>query len=301
MARALATSLKPGRLTVVVNIGDDDDVYGLRVCADLDTVVYTLAGLEGADGWGIAGDTFNAMDQMDRLGVDTSFRLGDRDLALCALRTSRLRRGEPLSSITQDLAVRLGVSHRILPVSDDQLRTRLLTTDDEWLDFQEYFVVRRHADEIAEVQFDGADTARPAPGVVDAIDHADIVVLAPSNPVLSMWPLLSVAEVRAAVQRHQRVSAVSPLFGGKTVKGPAAELLESAGLGSGNAAVVAAYPALLTHLVVDERDTDDVGSLASSTLDVDAMPTLLTDPIAAAAFAEQYLNYVLVSPPRSAS
>ncbi len=285
MARALAGILDPGNLTAVVNVGDDDDIYGVRVCADLDTVTYTLAGIQGPEGWGIADDTFTVMDHLAGLGGDTAFRLGDRDLALCLRRTEGLGRGEPLSAVTGGITRSLGVAMTVLPSTDDAVRTRLRTAGGEWLAFQDYFVRRSHADTVTEVHFEGADTASPAPGVVEAIDAADVVVIAPSNPVLSVWPILAVPAVAAAVRRHRRVVAVSPLFGGAALKGPAAAVLESLGLGAGNAAVLEAYAGLVTDLVVDEQDAADVARLTGSGVRIHAAPTRIADPADGRRFA----------------
>jgi LPPG:FO 2-phospho-L-lactate transferase len=257
-ARGFAAILDPDDLTVVVNVGDDDRIHGVHVSADLDTVVYTLAGMEGPHGWGIAGDTFDTMDRLAAFGVDTSFRIGDRDLATCLARTIALDGGTPLSEVTASISATLGVAPRVVPVTDDPVRTRLLTTGGEWLAFQEYFVGRGQRDEVAEVRYDGAENARPAPGVAAAIADADLVVIAPSNPPLSIWPMLAVPGVREAVEAARRVVAISPLFGGRALKGPADRVMASLGLASGTAGVLAAYGGLLDDLVVDSGDAADV-------------------------------------------
>jgi LPPG:FO 2-phospho-L-lactate transferase len=288
MARGLARVLDPGDLTIVVNVGDDDMIHGVHVSADLDTVVYTLAGIEGPHGWGIAGDTFSAMDRLSGLGEDTTFRLGDRDLATCMARTAALARGEPLSSITARIRNALGVSHPVLPATDDRLRTRLLTVDGEWLAFQDYFVVRGHRDEIAKVEYEGSVASAPAPGVLAAITEADAVVIAPSNPPLSIHPILAVPGVRDAVARAPRVVAVSPLFGGRALKGPADRIMASLGLPPGTAGMLATYEGLIDTLIIDEGDAADV-SLAR---DVAIAPTdtRIADPVAAARFATWMLD-----------
>jgi LPPG:FO 2-phospho-L-lactate transferase len=285
MARGLAAVLPPDDLTVVVNVGDDDRIHGVHVAADLDTVLYTLAGIEGPHGWGIAGDTFEAMEALDRLGHDTTFRLGDRDLATCLTRTMALDAGTPLGAATADIARALGVEHTVLPVTDGPVRTRIRTTDGEWLDFQEYFVIRRHRDEVAEVDYEGADAAKPAPGVIAAIEGAEQVIIAPSNPPLSIWPILAVPGVRGAVAAASRVIAVSPLFGGKALKGPADRVMASLGLPPGNEGVAAAYEGLLTDLVIDRSDAAD----EIEGVKVHAMDTRIADPDAATAFAARVL------------
>lgn len=284
MARGLAAVLEPADLTVVVNVGDDDRIYGVHVAADLDTVTYTLAGVEGPHGWGVAGDTFVVMDAMAELGEDTSFRLGDTDLATCLLRTRLLDAGEPLSSITARICDSLAVRPRVVPASDDPVRTKLLTTDGEWLDFQDYFVIRGHADEITSLRYGGAAEAAAAPGVLEAIGEADAVIVAPSNPPLSIRPILAIPGIEQAVRAAPRVIAVSPLFGGKALKGPADRVMASLGLPAGNAGVLAAYEGLLTDLVVDIDDQADVAALRGAVA-VHATDTRIAGPEAAAWFA----------------
>ena len=283
MARALSEAVAPDRLTVVVNVGDDDYMYGAHVAADLDTVTYTLAGIQGPQGWGIADDTFHVMDEMAARGIDTSFRLGDSDLATCLYRTDRLRTGIPLSAITTEISSSLGVQARILPASDDRIRTRIQISNGEWLEFQEYFVKRRHSDEVVGLHYAKAATARPAPGVIAAIEDADLVVIAPSNPPLSIWPILEIPGVRAAIETAGNVVAVSPLFGGKALKGPAAKVLASLGLPAGTAGILAAYEGLLTTLVVDVSDIADV-ALSTGATQIIAADTRMTSVEAGRAF-----------------
>ena len=272
MARALSEAVAPDRLTVVVNVGDDDYMYGAHVAADLDTVTYTLAGIEGPQGWGLADDTFFVMDELAARGIDTSFRLGDRDLATCLHRTNSLRAAVPLSQVTTEIATSLGVGPRILPASDDSIRTFVQIADGTWLDFQEYFVTRGHADDVIGLEYRGAATAKPAPGILDAIAAADLVVIAPSNPPLSIWPILEIPGIEAAVRSAPRVVAVSPLFGGKALKGPADRVLASLGLPGGTAGILTAYDGLLSALVVDSSDAGDE-SLSTSRMRVMAADT----------------------------
>ncbi len=257
MARALSSAVAPDRLTVVVNVGDDDYMYGAYVAADLDTVTYTLAGIGGPHGWGIAGDTFHVMDEMSRRGTDTSFRLGDRDLATCLQRSEALRTGTTLSVTTARIAASLGVEQQVLPASDDAVRTEVQIGTGEWLPFQEYFVLRRHEDDVAAVRYRGIEGAAPAPGVLAAITAADLVVIAPSNPPLSIWPILDIAGIRDAVAAARSVVGVSPLFAGKALKGPADRVMASLGLPPGTAGVLEAYAGLLSTCVVDESDSAD--------------------------------------------
>jgi LPPG:FO 2-phospho-L-lactate transferase len=286
-ARGFAAVLGPSELTVVGNVGDDDRMHGVVVCADLDTIVYTLAGVEGPEGWGRAGDTFTVMDALQALGVDTTFRIGDGDLATCLMRTAGLAAGEPLSSITASIAHALGVEHPVIPASDDPVKTRLRAAAGGWMAFQEYFVIRRHEDEIAEVVFQGAESAAAAPGVVEAIEGADVVVIAPSNPVLSIWPILAVPDVGVAMAAARRVVAISPLFGGKALKGPADRIMASLGLRPGTAGIIEAYRGIITDLVVDLGDADDAGLVED--VRVHVLDTRIADPERAARFSHEVL------------
>ena len=284
MARALARVVAPERLTVIVNVADDDFIYGVHVAADLDTVVYTLAGIEGPHGWGIEGDSFRVVGELAKRGDDTTFRLGDRDLATCLFRTSRLRSGTPLSTVTAELAAGFGVEVRVLPVTDNSLRTRVQLADGSWISFQDYFVRRGHRDEVAALDYQGAGSSRAAPGVVSAIEEADLVVIAPSNPPLSIWPILAVPDLRPAVQAAARVVAISPFFGGKTLKGPAAEIMASLGIGGGTRGVLTAYEGLLSALIVDEDDAADE-KLSTGSTRILSTPTRIADPEAGRNFA----------------
>ena len=284
MARALSSVVASERLTVIVNVGDDDFIYGTYVAADLDTVTYTLAGIEGPQGWGIAGDTTKVLDEMADRGIDTSFRLGDRDLATCLYRTDRLRAGQPLSTITAELADSLGIRVCILPATDDPVRTTVELEGGSRISFQDYFVRRRHRDTVTALEYDGAAAGRPAPGVIAAIDRADLVVIAPSNPPLSIWPILAVPGIRPAVERASRVVAVSPLFGGRALKGPAGDVMASLGLPPGTPGVLAAYEGLLTTLVVDHGDAADE-AISTETTKIVAADTRIAGREAGAAFA----------------
>lgn len=286
-ARGFAAVLSPEDFTVVGNVGDDDRMYGVHVSPDLDTIVYTLAGIEGSEGWGRADDTFEVMSGLERINVDTTFRLGDQDLAVCLARTRALDGGEPLWLITARVSGLLGVPHQVLPATDDRLRTRIRATTGEWMSFQEYFVLRSQRDEVAEVVFDGADNAHPSPHVLDAIGDADLVVIAPSNPILSIWPILAVGEIAEAVGAARRVIAVSPLFGGKALKGPADRVMASLGLQPGTAGILEAYRGLLSDLVVDVGDADDAGM--AEDVRIHALDTRIADPESAARFAREVL------------
>lgn len=284
-ARALTAVIPATHLTVIGNVGDDEVRYGVHISADLDTITYTLAGIEGPHGWGIAGDTFTVMDQLASLGEDTTFRLGDRDLANCLLRTIRLAGGEPLSATVAEAATNLGVAVPLLPATDDPLRTEVLTITGERLAFQEYFVIRANRDEVAALSFVGADEAAPAPGVLRAIEGADLVVIAPSNPPLSIWPILAVPQIAEAVGDHDRVAAISPLFGGAPLKGPADRVLASLGHPPGNAGVAAAYDGYLADFVIDVGDVADAEALSETGLTVHTLDTRMGEPDAGERFA----------------
>jgi LPPG:FO 2-phospho-L-lactate transferase len=285
LARGFA-ALPGVELTVVVNVGDDALNHGLHISPDIDTVVYTLAGIEGPHGWGRAGDTFALNEELARFGVDNTFQLGDRDLALKLYRTDRIRLGEALSVVTRVIARSFGLEAEVLPVTDDPLRTSV-RIEDGWVSFQEYFVGRGHRDEVLELRFEGSDEARPAPGVVESIDTSDRVVIGPSNPPLSIWPVLAVEAVRDAVKRHPNVAAVSPLIGGRTVKGPADRVMASLGLPPGNAGVAVAYEGLIDRLVIDTTDGDDAASIPG--IEVTVTNTLIADTEAASRLAAELL------------
>ncbi len=291
MARALRSVLDPGRLTIVVNIGDDTERYGVRVSPDPDTVLYTLAGVQGPAGWGRRDDTTGVMEQLEAFGIDTSFTLGDADLAMCLTRTMRLAAGVPLSTITMDLARSLGVSDvEILPATDDLLRTFIQIRDGRWLEFQEYFVDRGHADEVQAVAYHGSVEAVPAPGVIEAIASADTLVLAPSNPPLSIWPILAVEGVTDAVREHDNTVAVSPLFGGAPLKGPADAVMRGIGLSPGTRGILEAYAGYITQLFIDEQDRADISLGPEFDVTVIAADTRLGGADRGAGFAIRLLE-----------
>lgn len=279
--------------SVIVNVGDDETRYGLSVSPDLDTVLYTLAGVEGEAGWGRAGDTMVLMERLSELGVDTGFRVGDADAALNLYRTMLLREGRPLHEVTAGLAERMGVRSRLLPATNDRLATEIATDSGERLSFQEYFVERGHRDRVAALRFRGAERARAAPGVTEAIGSARLVVIGPSNPPLSIWPILAVGDISRALAGAERVAAVSPLFGGRALKGPAHRVMASLGLPEGNRGVAAAYRDFLTDLVIDSGDAADAPALSDEGVRVRAADTRIAEPEAAAAFARWLLDALL--------
>lgn len=251
---ALARAAGPEQVTAIGNVGDDLEMWGLHISPDLDTIMYTLAGLLDEErGWGVRGDTYQAMAVAEQAGRETWFTLGDQDAGVHILRTRLLKKAEPLSTVTQKLAEGLGVAVRLLPATDDRLRTKIQTPEGE-LHFQEWFVRRRHANRVDGVRFEDADESRPAPGVVEAIAAADVVVIAPSNPFVSIRPILAVPGIEEAL-REKRVAAISPLVGGKALRGPLAEMMASLGHEPGAAGVRALYGDLVSVFVVDQEDS----------------------------------------------
>ena len=278
-------------LTVVVNTADDVELHGLAISPDLDTVTYTLAGLaDDVRGWGLAGETYATLDALRRLGEDTWFTLGDQDLATHVARTARLRAGATLTEVTAQLAALLGVRSRLLPMTDDLVAT-VVETADGALGFQEYFVARQHRDAVLGLTFVGAEQATPAPGVLDAVAGADLLVLAPSNPFLSIEPILSVPGVRAALASSPaRRVAVSPIVGGRALKGPAASVLASLGHDVSALGVARLYAGLVDVMCVDEADRD----LAPAIEDL-GLQVLVTDTVMGGAEGRERLARALLT------
>jgi LPPG:FO 2-phospho-L-lactate transferase len=249
--------IPPDRVVVVGNVGDDVEPHGLHVSPDLDTVLYTLTGWIDEDkGWGVRGDSDRALERARELGADAWFWLGDLDIGLHLARTEALRRGEPLSAVTARIAERMGLPLRLIPATDDRLRTMIDTPDGE-IDFQTYYVRHQHADRVTGIRFDGAELARPAPGVVEAIRDAAAIVIAPSNPLISIGPILAVTEIRSLLAARSAPSvAVSPIVRGRALRGPAAAMLESLGHEASAAGVAAIYAGLVDALVIDEQDAE---------------------------------------------
>ena len=273
LALGLAHETEPDELAVIANTGDDFVHLGLAISPDLDTLLYTLAGLDNQElGWGRRDESWTAMETLAQLGGANWFRLGDRDLALHLVRSARLAEGESLSAVTEALRTRLGVRPRLLPATDDPLRT-VLHTDQGVLAFQEYFVHRRCAPVVHAIDYAGAAAARPLPAALAAIAAAEAVVICPSNPFLSIDPILAVPGLRTALAATAApVVAVSPLIGGRAVKGPTAKLMAELGLPVTARAVAAHYAPLLDLMVADP---DDAATLAGSGIEAVAAPTLM--------------------------
>lgn len=280
-------------LTVVVNTGDDCWRHGLLVMPDHDTVLYNLAGIEQvAWGWGIEGDTHETMSQLGTYGEETWFSLGDRDLALHIVRTARLKAGERLTDACLAAQQALGIGARILPMSDDRVATEVRTADG-WLEFQEYFVHRRQEPDVLELRFSGIDAARPTPEVLDALGEADAIVIAPSNPLVSVAPILGVPGIREAVgaarARRVPVVGVSPIIGGRALKGPADRMLSALGHESSARGVARLYSDLVDIFVLDVLDRDQAPAVEALGLRPVVTDTIMADDAGRARLAGEVL------------
>ena len=287
----LVRVVDPAGVAAIVNVGDDMEWAGLHISPDLDTVTYTLSGLVNPEmGWGIGGDGRRVLDRLGSLGGPDWFLIGDDDLATHLYRTHRLREGATLAAVTAELAERFGIGCRILPVTGDRLRT-VVRADEGELAFQEYFVRRRARDAVRALRFDGAERAAPSPGVLEAIASADAIVIAPSNPFLSIEPIFAVAGVkRAVIDSCAPVIAISPIIGGAAVKGPAAEILASLGHDVSALGVARLYAEVADVFILDEQDADLAAPIAAETgLRCLALPTLMSGPAEKRALAEAAL------------
>lgn len=270
----LVRIIDPGQITVIVNVGDDTDLYGVRVCPDSDIVTYTLAGMVNQErGFGLTGDTYSVVEGLRALGVDAWFGLGDRDFATCLHRTGRLAAGEPLHQVTADIASKLGVTCRLIPATDQPVRTKVRIDSGEWLDFQDYFVRRRNEPAVTELRYERIESARPAPGVLEALGNAEAILIAPSNPFLSIRPILRIPGIEEAVRASAApVVAISPLVGGRAIKGPADRMMTSLGFEPSASAIPGVYGGLLDGFVYDEVDAPiepGIPALATQTMMVD--------------------------------
>ncbi len=292
LLRGMIEVVPPAEITAVVNTGDDTVLHGLHVSPDVDTVLYTLAdAVDSERGWGLAGESWHVMEALERLGGITWFALGDRDLATHCYRTQRLSEGAPLGTVTAELARALGVDVRVLPVTDDLLSTRLTLPGGEEIAFQEYFVHRRHDVEVAGVEFTGAADARPGRGVLEAIDQAETVVVCPSNPVVSIGPLLAVPGVAdRLLARRERVVGVSPIVAGAALKGPAGRLLVEMGYESSVVGVARWYASWMSTLVVDEADAALAGAVEAEGVRCVVAPTVMSTRKRSAVLARAVLD-----------
>jgi LPPG:FO 2-phospho-L-lactate transferase len=293
LAQALVSAAGSEEITVVGNVGDDLEILGLHVSPDLDTVLYTLGGLLDEErGWGVSDESYGALTQAGHLGGAAWFTLGDRDIGLHLVRTERLRGGEPLSAVTADLAQRLEIGARLLPASDDRLRT-VVATDAGDLDFQTWFVGRRHRDPVLGVRYEGAETARPAPGVIEALSEAAVVVIAPSNPFVSIGPILAVREIEGTLRdRAGPVAAVSPLVGGRAIRGPLAGMMETLGHEPTALGVARLYSDIADVFVLDVADAALAPNVEELDMRAVVCETVMVDPARRAGVGRQILEGV---------
>ena len=294
--RGVVDAVDPADVTALVNVGDDFEFLGLAISPDLDSVLYALAELGDEErGWGRADETWHALESVRSFGGESWFRLGDRDLGLHLVRTQALRAGEPLSAVTARLTTSVGIEAAILPATDDPLRTWINTPNGSF-PFQEWFVSRAHRDPVDGVRFEGAAGARSAPGVLDALHEADAILIAPSNPFVSIWPILAVERIRRALERRRVPSiAVSPLIGGRAVKGPAADMLQRLQGGTTPAHVTDCYLGLIDALVFDEADAEHADAVAELGVRPVVARTLMADADARRRLAEACLDALAVA------
>jgi len=294
--RGLVDTVDPAGITAIVNVGDDLEVLGLSISPDLDSVLYALAGIADEErGWGRADETWNALATVEALGGESWFRLGDRDLGLHLVRAQALRAGEPLSTVTTRLTAALGLETTILPETDQPLRTWLDTPNGSF-PFQQWFVARGHRDPVDRVRFEGAVEARPAPGVLEALHEADLILIAPSNPFVSIAPILAVERIRSALERRRvPCVAISPLIGGRAVKGPAAAMLQRLQGGTTAAHLAQCYAGLIDALVIDEADVADVDAVSELGIRPIVTRTLMLDAAARKRLAEAALDAVALA------
>jgi LPPG:FO 2-phospho-L-lactate transferase len=294
MLSGLVRAVAPSDIVAVVNVGDDTLLHGLHISPDLDTVTYTLAGIDNREtGWGVAGETWATMDELARIGGEDWFRLGDRDLATHLFRTGRLRDGATLSEVTAELAERRGIQVKLLPVSDDPVRTRVTLGEATALGaagtevgFQDYFVRLRHGVAVTAVRFDGASRARPAPGVLEALASSRRIVVCPSNPIVSIEPILAVPGVLDLVtRRRDDVVAVSPIVAGAALKGPADRLMAELGTEPSVVGVARLYASFAGTLVIDVADRDRASEVEALGMRCLVAPTVMSTPERAEALA----------------
>ncbi|MCC6364507.1 MAG: 2-phospho-L-lactate transferase [Bryobacterales bacterium] len=281
----------PKEICIIGNTGDDMEMHGLYICPDLDTVVYTLAGLANpVHGWGVDGDSFRCLEALGKLNAETWFQLGDRDLATHIYRTARLRAGESLSTVTAAIARSLGVACILKPVSDDPVRT-IVQTPGGPLEFQTYFVRRRAQDEVLGVEFQGAEDARPAPGVLRAIRSASAIVFCPSNPIISIGPILAVPGIRQALRRRKcPAAAISPIIGGRALKGPAADMMRGMGMEVSSLGVARIYRGMVDLFILDRADKRLAPEVEKLGMRAVVTNTIMTGPAQKKALARAVLK-----------
>ncbi len=294
----LVRVVPPSEVVAIVNTADDDEFHGLYVSPDLDSVTYTLAGASNvAQGWGLEGETFATLDALERYDVPTWFRLGDKDLATHLFRTQRLRAGQPLSAVTAEIVRAWSLAVRLLPMTDDPVRTRISVQRDgtavDEVAMQQWFVGERAASPVVGVRFEGAAEARPGPGVLEALRAADTIVICPSNPVISIGPILAVPGIHdVLVERRDRVVAVSPIVGGAPVKGPADRLMRPLGIEVSCVGVARAYAEICSSLVIDAVDAELAGAVEAVGVHAVVTDTMMRSPEIAAALAAETLAAV---------
>jgi LPPG:FO 2-phospho-L-lactate transferase len=278
-------------ITVISNVGDDEDFFGLRVSPDIDIVIYTLAhAVDAEKGWGLIGETFHALEALKRFGYETWFNLGDGDLATHVHRTKLLHDGLTLTAATKSIVDAYDLRMTLLPVTDGRIRT-LVETDAGTLAFQEYFVKRRTEDEVRAIHFDGMGAAQPAPGVLDAIRNSDVIVVAPSNPVVSIGPILAVAGVRDALRATAAtVAAISPIIAGKTIKGPANRMMAALGMTPTAVGVAEAYRDFVDVLVIDDQDAALAAAVEATGIRCVVTQTIMRGPAEKRALAQAVLS-----------
>jgi len=291
LLRGLVRVVPPEDLVIVGNVGDDFEFHGLHVSPDLDIVMYSLAGIvDEARGWGVADDTFTCLAMLERLGFETWFKLGDKDIAVQTVRTDLLGSGVSLSEAVAELCRLLGVKARLMPMSNDPVRTVVLSGCVR-LGFQEYFVKRRATDEVTRVLFEGCDHAKPAPGVIEAINSAERVVVCPSNPILSINPILSVPGIRDALEStNGLIVGISPIVGGKAIKGPADKIMSSLGLEVSAFGVAKFYETFLDHLIIDRADADLRTRIEGLGIRASVTDTIMKDVENAVSLAAMVMN-----------
>jgi LPPG:FO 2-phospho-L-lactate transferase len=276
--RGLVRVVSPADLVIVGNTGDDVEMYGLHISPDLDILMYTLAGIvDETKGWGIAGDTFECLQTLEALGLETWFKLGDKDLGVQIFRTQLLRNGMTLSQAVAELCRMLGVEAKLLPMSNESVRTKILSRGLR-LEFQEYFVKRGAADEVEGVLYEGSHNANPSPGIVEAIGRAERIIVCPSNPILSIAPILSIPTIRSELKRTSaRVVSISPIVGGKAIKGPAASIMANLGLEVSAFGVAKYYEDFLDHIVIDNADEQHRARIENLGIRVTVTDTIMKD------------------------